>query len=152
MRRRFFVLTCISLIIGRAVSDAEMVRVAKRVGLVMTGFSLLVAPLSAVCCRGTVAGHSYFHGLLQYSDDCDCRLSGSSPDSVPAVAAKVVIVFHIVAYGTFQFVLKDLLPVHFSAPLRDPVCAGGRDDACHRSCGARDKRRPLPSDRPQKWT
>jgi SSS family solute:Na+ symporter len=32
---------------------------------------------------------------------------------VPAVAAKVVIVFHIVAYGTFQFVLKDLLPVHF---------------------------------------
>ena len=32
---------------------------------------------------------------------------------VPAVAAKVVIVFHIVAYGMFQFVLKDLLPVHF---------------------------------------
>ena len=25
----------------------------------------------------------------------------------------MVIVFHIVAYGTFQFVLKDLLPVHF---------------------------------------
>jgi SSS family solute:Na+ symporter len=32
---------------------------------------------------------------------------------VPAIAAKVVIVFHILAYGTFQFVLKDLLPVHF---------------------------------------
>ena len=32
---------------------------------------------------------------------------------VPALAAKVVIVFHIIAYGTFQFVLKDLVPVHF---------------------------------------
>ena len=32
---------------------------------------------------------------------------------VPAVAAKVVIVFHIIAYGSLPFVLKDLLPVHF---------------------------------------
>ena len=29
------------------------------------------------------------------------------------MAAKVVIIFHIAAYGTFQFVLKDLVPVHF---------------------------------------
>jgi len=32
---------------------------------------------------------------------------------VPASAAKLVIVFHILAYGLFQFLFKELLPIHF---------------------------------------
>jgi SSS family solute:Na+ symporter len=32
---------------------------------------------------------------------------------VPAVAAKVVIVFHVIAYGCLQFVFKEQIPLHF---------------------------------------
>src|SRR6056300_1008674 len=39
-------------LVGRVVSDTEMVRVAKRVGLVMTCFSLLVAPLLQFAAEG----------------------------------------------------------------------------------------------------
>jgi SSS family solute:Na+ symporter len=32
---------------------------------------------------------------------------------VPALGPKVVIVFHIIAYGLFQFVLSDIISIHF---------------------------------------
>ena len=32
---------------------------------------------------------------------------------MPALGPKVVIIFHIIAYGLFQFVLDDLISIHF---------------------------------------
>lgn len=59
-----------------------------------------------------MAGYSHLHRLLQHSYDCHCYCW-----SVHAACAgrggKAVIVFHIVAYGAFQFLFKELLPVHF---------------------------------------
>ena len=99
-------------LVGRAVSDTEMVRVAKRVGLVMTGFSLLVAPLLQFAAEGLWQVIRIFTGFYNIPMIA-IVIIGLFTRQVPAVAAKVVIAFHIVAYGTFQFVLKDLLPVHF---------------------------------------
>jgi SSS family solute:Na+ symporter len=89
-----------------------MVRVAKRVGLAMTGFSLLVAPLLQFAAEGLWQVIRIFTGFYNIPMIA-IVIIGLFTRQVPAVAAKVVIVFHIVAYGTFQFVLKDLLPVHF---------------------------------------
>jgi len=76
--------------------------------------SSTLAPAAAIAAvsRAMPPGRS-----LTWAVNRQSRPSAASPWSitrrVPAAAAKVVIVFHIVAYGTFQFVLKDLLPVHF---------------------------------------
>ena len=99
-------------LVGRAVSDTEMVRVAKRVGLVMTGFSLLVAPLLQFAAEGLWQVIRIFTGFYNIPMIAIVVI-GLFTRRVPAVAAKVVIIFHIAAYGTFQFVLKDLVPVHF---------------------------------------
>ena len=99
-------------LVGRAVSDTEMVTVAKRVGLVMTGFSLLVAPLLQFAAEGLWQVIRIFTGFYNIPMIAIVVI-GLFTRQVPAVAAKVVIIFHIAAYGTFQFVLKDLVPVHF---------------------------------------
>ena len=99
-------------LVGRVVSDAEMVRVAKRVGLVMTGFSLLVAPLLQFAAEGLWQVIRIFTGFYNIPMIA-IVIIGLFTRKVPAVAAKVVIVFHVIAYGAFQFVLKDLLPIHF---------------------------------------
>ena len=78
----------------------------------MTGFSLLVAPLLQFAAEGLWQVIRIFTGFYNIPMIA-IVIIGLFTRQVPAVAAKVVIVFHIVAYGTFQFVLKDLLPVHF---------------------------------------
>ena len=99
-------------VVGRMVSDAELVRVAKRVGLVMTGFSLLVAPLLQFAAEGLWQVIRIFTGFYNIPMIA-IVIIGLFTRQVPALAAKVVIIFHIIAYGTFQFVLKELLAVHF---------------------------------------
>jgi len=79
---------------------------------VMTGFSLLVAPLLQFAAEGLWQVIRIFTGFYNIPMIA-IVIIGLFTRQVPAVAAKVVIVFHIVAYGTLQFVLKDLLPVHF---------------------------------------
>jgi SSS family solute:Na+ symporter len=82
------------------------------VGLVMTGFSLLVAPLLQFAAEGLWQVIRIFTGFYNIPMIAIVVI-GLFTRRVPAVAAKVVIIFHIAAYGTFQFVLKDLVPVHF---------------------------------------
>ena len=60
-----------------------------------------------------------------------------------------MIVFHIVAYGAFQFVLKDLLPVHF---LHLYAILFVVEVAMMLAIGVwRPQKRSWPSERPQKW-
>ena len=40
-------------------------------------------------------------------------LVGIFTKRVPALAAKIVIVFHLLAYGSMQFLFKDFFPIHF---------------------------------------
>jgi len=78
----------------------------------MTGFSLMVAPLLQFAAEGLWQVFRIFTGFYNIPMIA-IVIIGLFTRQVPAVAAKVVIVFHIVAYGSLQFVLKDLLPVHF---------------------------------------
>ena len=103
---------CISRSLAERSLTPRLVRVAKRVGLVMTGFSLLVAPLLQFAAEGLWQVIRIFTGFYNIPMIAIVVI-GLFTRHVPAVAAKVVIVFHIVAYGTFQFALKDLVPVHF---------------------------------------
>ena len=99
-------------LVGRAVSDTEMVRVAKRVGLVMTGFSLLVAPLLQFPAEGLWQVIRIFTGFYNIPYRCLWR-------------------FPVCAQGPATRALF--------ASLRDPVCGGGGDDARDR-CVAPAKR------------
>ncbi len=78
----------------------------------MTGLSLLVAPLLQCAAEGLWQVIRIFTGFYNIPMIA-IVIIGLFTRQVPAVAAKVVIVFHVIAYGTFQFLLKDLLPVHF---------------------------------------
>jgi solute:Na+ symporter, SSS family len=98
--------------VSRPVSDAELVRVAKRVGLIITVFSLMVAPLLQFAEEGLWQVIRIFTGFYNIPMIA-IVIVGLFTRHVPAVGAKAVIVFHIVAYGAFQFLFKELLPVHF---------------------------------------
>ena len=78
----------------------------------MTGFSLLVAPLLQFAAEGLWQVIRIFTGFYNIPMVA-IVIIGLFTRQVPALAAKVVIIFHIIAYGTFQFVLKELLAVHF---------------------------------------
>ena len=97
---------------GRNVTDEQLVRVAKRVGLGITIFSLLVAPLLQFAAEGLWQVIRIFTGFYNIPMIA-IVLVGLLTRRVPALAAKVVIVFHIIAYGLFQFSFKDLVPIHF---------------------------------------
>lgn len=98
--------------VSRPVSDAELVRVAKRVGLIITVFSLMVAPLLQFAEEGLWQVIRIFTGFYNIPMIA-IVIVGLFTRHVPAVGAKAVIVFHIVAYGAFQFLFKELLPLHF---------------------------------------
>jgi len=98
--------------VGGAVTDAQLLRMAKRVGLAITVFSLLVAPLLQFAAEGLWQVIRIFTGFYNIPMIA-IVLVGLLTQRVPAMAAKVVIVFHITAYGLFQFLLKDLVPIHF---------------------------------------
>jgi SSS family solute:Na+ symporter len=98
--------------IGRSVTDEQLVRVAKWVGLGITIFSLLVAPLLQFAAEGLWQVIRIFTGFYNIPMIA-IVLVGLLTRRVPALAAKVVIVFHIIAYGLFQFSFKDLVPIHF---------------------------------------
>jgi SSS family solute:Na+ symporter len=107
--------------IGRSVTDEQLVRVAKWVGLGITIFSLLVAPLLQFAAEGLWQVIRIFTGFYNIPMIA-IVLVGLLTRRVPALAAKVVIVFHIIAYGLFQFSFKGSGAHTFSAPLCDLIC------------------------------
>lgn len=97
---------------GRPVSDREMLRVAKLASLVIALFSFVVAPLLQYAPEGLWQVIRIFTGFYNIPVIA-IVLIGLFTRRVPAIAAKIVIVFHILAYGLFRFVLADQVQLHF---------------------------------------
>ncbi|MEL7446682.1 MAG: solute:sodium symporter family transporter [Pseudomonadota bacterium] len=96
---------------GKA-SDAELVRVAKIASLVIALFSFVVAPLLSLAPEGLWQIIRIFTGFYNIPTIV-IVIVGLFTARVPALGAKIVIVFHVVAYGLIRFVFDDVITLHF---------------------------------------
>ncbi|MEO0463185.1 MAG: solute:sodium symporter family transporter [Pseudomonadota bacterium] len=103
---------------GRAVSDADLVRVAKMASLVIALFSFVAAPLLYFAQDGLFQIIRKFTGFYNIPTVVIVMV-GLFTRRVPALGAKIVIIFHIIAYGILRFDLAPLLGG------LDPALSGG---------------------------
>lgn len=92
--------------------EQHMVRVAKMASVVIALFSFFVAPLLQYAPEGLWQIIRIFTGFYNIPVIA-IVITGLFTRRVPALGAKIVIVFHIVAYGLLQFVLGDVVDIHF---------------------------------------
>ena len=97
---------------ARTLTDTERVIVAKRASVVIALFSFAVAPMLQHASEGLWQVIRIFTGFYNIPVIA-IVVVGLFTTRVPAVAAKVVIVFHVVSYGCLQFLFKEQLPLHF---------------------------------------
>jgi len=93
-------------------SDAQMVRVAKIASVVIALFSFVVAPLLQYAPQGLWQIIRIFTGFYNIPIIV-VVIVGLFTTRVPALAAKVVIVFHVIAYALAKFVFADVVTLHF---------------------------------------
>lgn len=96
----------------QAVSDAQMVMVAKRASVVIALFSFVVAPLLQFAPDGLWQIIRIFTGFYNIPVIA-IVIVGLFTTRVPALGAKVAICFHVIAYGLLQFVFNDVTGIHF---------------------------------------
>ncbi|MBL4572297.1 MAG: solute:sodium symporter family transporter [Gammaproteobacteria bacterium] len=94
------------------VSDAQLLRVAKIASIVIALFSFIVAPLLQFAPEGLWQIIRIFTGFYNIPVIAIVMV-GLFTKRVPALGPKIVIVFHIIAYGLFQFAFNDFLDIHF---------------------------------------
>ncbi len=97
---------------GDKMSDAEMVRVAKIASVVIALFSFTVAPLLQYAPEGLWQIIRIFTGFYNIPVVAIVMV-GLFTRRVPALGAKIVICFHVVAYGLARFALYDVFTMHF---------------------------------------
>ena len=97
---------------GGSVSDEQIVSVAKRASLVIALFSFVVAPLLQFAPQGLWQIIRIFTGFYNIPVIAIVMV-GLFSTHVPAIAAKVVIVFHVITYGLVKFVFDDVVSLHF---------------------------------------
>ena len=96
----------------RAMGDSELVRVAKIASVVIALFSFVVAPLLQFAPEGLWQIIRIFTGFYNIPIVA-IVIVGLFTRRVPALGAKIVIVFHVVVYGVVKFVLDDVVTLHF---------------------------------------
>ncbi len=97
---------------GDRPGDAELVRVAKIASVVIALFSFVVAPLLYFSPEGLWQIIRIFTGFYNIPTIV-IVIVGLFTSRVPALGAKIVIVFHVVAYGVIRFALADVVTLHF---------------------------------------
>ena len=97
---------------GDKATDAELVRVAKIASLVIALFSFAVAPMLAFAPEGLWQIIRIFTGFYNIPTVV-IVIVGLFTARVPALGAKLVIIFHVIAYGLIRFVFDDLITLHF---------------------------------------
>ncbi len=97
---------------GEKVSDRELVKVAKLASLVIALFSFAVAPLLYFAAEGLWQIIRIFTGFYNIPTIV-IVIVGLFTSRVPALGAKLVIIFHVVAYGLLRFVFDDVVTLHF---------------------------------------
>lgn len=93
-------------------SDAQLLRVAKIASIAIALFSFIVAPLLQFAPEGLWQIIRIFTGFYNIPVIAIVMV-GLFTKRVPALGPKIVIVFHIIAYGLFQFAFNDVLGIHF---------------------------------------
>ncbi|MCG8413854.1 MAG: solute:sodium symporter family transporter [Pseudomonadales bacterium] len=96
----------------QTIDDATMVKVARRASVVIALFSFIVAPLLQFAPEGLWQIIRIFTGFYNIPVIA-IVLVGLFTTHVPSLGPKVVVGFHIIAYGLFQFVLDDVVQIHF---------------------------------------
>jgi len=94
------------------VSDRELVGVAKIASIVIAIFSFIVSPLLQYAPEGLWQIIRIFTGFYNIPVVV-IVLVGLFTARVPGLAAKVVIVFHVITYGLLKFVFDDIVTIHF---------------------------------------
>ncbi|MEL6868348.1 MAG: solute:sodium symporter family transporter [Pseudomonadota bacterium] len=97
---------------AKAPSDAQMVRVAKIASVIIALFSFVVAPLLQFAPEGLWQIIRIFTGFYNIPVVV-IVIVGLFTKRVPAIGAKIVIVFHVIAYGLAKFVFDDVITLHF---------------------------------------
>ncbi len=97
---------------GEPVGDGELVRVAKIASLVIALFSFAVAPLLYFAAEGLWQIIRIFTGFYNIPTIV-IVIVGLFTSRVPALGAKLVIIFHVIAYGLLRFVFDDVVTLHF---------------------------------------
>jgi len=90
-------------LINPQVSEAQLIRVAKIASLVIALFSFAAAPLLQYAPDGLWQVIRIFTGFYNIPI-ITLVLVGMFTKRVPPLAAKVVVIFHVIAYGLLQFV------------------------------------------------
>lgn len=93
-------------------SDKEAVRVAMIASVVIAVFSLIVAPLLYFAPEGLWQIIRIFTGFYNIPV-VTIVIVGLFAKRTPALAAKTVIIFHVIAYSLLKFALKDIVTLHF---------------------------------------
>jgi SSS family solute:Na+ symporter len=99
------------------VSDKQLIRVAKIASVIIALFSFIVAPLLMFAPEGLWQIIRIFTGFYNIPV-ITIVLVGFFTSHVPALAAKVVIVFHVITYALLKFVIDiDVNFIHIYAIL-----------------------------------
>ncbi|MEM7687759.1 MAG: solute:sodium symporter family transporter [Pseudomonadota bacterium] len=96
----------------RAASDAELVRVAKVASLVIALASFVIAPMLTFASEGLFQVIRKLTGFYNIPTIAIVMV-GLFTRRVPALGAKIVIVFHVIAYGLLRFAFEDVVTLHF---------------------------------------
>ncbi len=96
----------------KEIDDATMVRVARWASVAIALFSFVVAPLLQFAPEGLWQIIRIFTGFYNIPVIA-IVLVGLFTTHVPTSGPKLVVGFHIIAYGLFQFVLNDVIEIHF---------------------------------------
>ncbi len=93
-------------------TDRQSVRIAMIAGIVIALFSFAVAPLLWFAPEGLWQIIRIFTGFYNIPIVA-IVLVGLFARHTPAIAAKIVIVFHVIAYGVLKFLLAEIVTLHF---------------------------------------
>ena len=97
---------------ARPLSDRQAVRIAMIASVVIALFSFLVAPLLWFAPEGLWQIIRIFTGFYNIPIVA-IVIVGLFARRVPAIGAKIVIGFHVIAYGLLKFVFDDFVTLHF---------------------------------------
>lgn len=99
------------------VTDKQLIKVAKIASVVIALFSFIVAPLLMFAPEGLWQIIRIFTGFYNIPV-ISIVLVGFFTAKVPAIAAKIVIIFHVITYGVLKFVIDiDINFIHIYAIL-----------------------------------
>ena len=96
----------------RSLADDELLRVAKRAGVGIALVSFMIAPMLQFAPEGLWQIVRIFTGFYNIPVIAIVMV-GLFSRRTPALGPKIVIVFHIIAYGLFQFVFGERTGLHF---------------------------------------